>query len=1258
MRLYKRIASIVLCFAMLLVYAPTTVLAAEAVSYVDYTWNEEEQKLTSEDKTVTEYTVVGETTTTMSTGWYVVSGEVTVSERIAVEGTVHLILTDGAHLTAREGISVNEENKLYIYARSSDEGAMGKLTATTTDYYNAVIGSDEYNYAGTIVINGGNVNVTASYNGAGIGSARGRSGYDITINAGKVTATASFGSAAIGSGNCGTTSTEGRLGDTRSIAIHGGAVEATVTESYGAAIGGGSYFDGGDITITGGSVKAVSGESGAAIGGGKDGNGGNITITGGTVTATYNNTIYAVAAIGSGYRGEDAGNILITGGNVNATSQMGSGIGAGYDTTTGSITILGGEVTATGTGSQYSNISAGEDGSMMLLDGNTVNVTGNHTLSVDYTLSEETILNISQDASLTIPENVTLTLSEDATIINNGTLTNYGTINCYTHVGGTPTCTTPDTCTICGESYYKNHTSGNYSASGNILTDSCTICGTELGKAAIEAEDSTYNTFPHIATVTTTGTFASADFTIQYIKEGETTSSAIAPTNAGTYTAKIEYNGVMIETEFTIAKAEPKADMFTFTAPSSLTYDGTCKDAIVTVKNGITGMGEVIILYYTTSNGITYEKQPIGAGNYTVQIRVLEGSNYAAAIEDNLTNDDWTFTIIDEMAPIGEITIGTNSWTTFLDTITFGLFFNDTVDVTITANGTGSSVAKVEYLLSTEDLSNSSMPADGWTTLTAESGKYNFSIDPRYKGAVYARITDEAGNVAVINSDGIVVYEDCVITPNAVDYVYKSNANCVVQITENENTFAYLTDAEGTTIEAENYTVEDGKLTLKADYLRTLKTGEYTYKIYMNPLSVTGKTVEYTFTVNVKPSPLTIVEVEATDRVYDGTKQVTITNLTLSGIKDTDDVKVSFSGLTGTLSSANAGTYTAVTIDDLALLDILTGNDAANYEVEYVSGTEIPTEVTISKAVATVTKAPTANALIFNAKAQALVSVGTTNDGTFMYSLSENGEYTASIPTATEIGDYTVWYYVKGDANHADSAKASVKVTIAEGPHIENEEGKMGWDAILDEVEDVLTSEEENTVVVDMNGQSVVPADVLEEIKGKDIEVKFDLGDGIVWTVNGADITGTTLEDIDFAVTVNTDEKPNTNIPVEVINKVTGENTHVEISLAHDGEFGFTAVLSLNLDAENAGLFANLYYYNPTKQAMEFICADEIAADGTTDLTFTHASDYTIVIDEEPANAEKPDVPQTGDSTDITLWAMLLMAGLGLVAFGQKRRTR
>ncbi len=58
----------------------------------------------------------------------------------------------------------------------------------------------------------------------------------------------------------------------------------------------------------------------------------------------------------------------------------------------------------------------------------------------------------------------------------------------------------------------------------------------------------------------------------------------------------------------------------------------------------------------------------------------------------------------------------------------------------------------------------------------------------------------------------------------------------------------------------------------------------------------------------------------------------------------------------------------------------------------------------------------------------------------------------------------------------------------------------------------------------------------------------------------------------------------------------------MQLSLSHEGEFGFTAVLTLKLDKENSGLFANLFYYNKTKGEMEFICLDRIAEDGTVKL--------------------------------------------------------
>lgn len=157
-----------------------------------------------------------------------------------------------------------------------------------------------------------------------------------------------------------------------------------------------------------------------------------------------------------------------------------------------------------------------------------------------------------------------------------------------------------------------------------------------------------------------------------------------------------------------------------------------------------------------------------------------------------------------------------------------------------------------------------------------------------------------------------------------------------------------------------------------------------------------------------------------------------------------------------------------------------------------------------------------------------------------------------------------------------------------------------------------------------MNGSTVVPGEVLNEIKGKDVTIIFDMGNGITWSVDGQSIIGDRIGDIDFTVKTGTNT-----IPVDVINNVTGECYSKQISLSYDGEFGFTAVLSINMEASNAGLYANLFYYNEKTGEMEFICYDEIAADGTAELVFTHASDYAIVIDKEPMNVASNETTDT-----------------------------
>ena len=176
-------------------------------------------------------------------------------------------------------------------------------------------------------------------------------------------------------------------------------------------------------------------------------------------------------------------------------------------------------------------------------------------------------------------------------------------------------------------------------------------------------------------------------------------------------------------------------------------------------------------------------------------------------------------------------------------------------------------------------------------------------------------------------------------------------------------------------------------------------------------------------------------------------------------------------------------------------------------------------------------------------------------------------------------------------------------------PYIKDDSGKEGWDVIKPQLEEAKSGD---TVTVAMNGTTVVPKDVIDSIKGKDTTLVLDMGNGLSWKIYGKDITGA-AGDIDFGVTVGADAGKS--IPVDVINNVTGERYSINLTLAYDGELGFTATLTVNMESKNAGLYANLFYYNEQTGELEFICAGQIDPDGNVALVFTHASDYTIVVD-------------------------------------------
>lgn len=111
--------------------------------------------------------------------------------------------------------------------------------------------------------------------------------------------------------------------------------------------------------------------------------------------------------------------------------------------------------------------------------------------------------------------------------------------------------------------------------------------------------------------------------------------------------------------------------------------------------------------------------------------------------------------IVDSTAPTAEITVKGNSWSKFVDKITFGLFFNETQDVTITANDAGSGVDRIYYYLSDTPLTLEQVKALADTNWTEYAGKFSISAEQKY--VVYAKVTDNWGNATYISSDGLIL---------------------------------------------------------------------------------------------------------------------------------------------------------------------------------------------------------------------------------------------------------------------------------------------------------------------------------------------------------------------------------------------------------------------------------------------------------------------------------------------------------------------
>lgn len=168
------------------------------------------------------------------------------------------------------------------------------------------------------------------------------------------------------------------------------------------------------------------------------------------------------------------------------------------------------------------------------------------------------------------------------------------------------------------------------------------------------------------------------------------------------------------------------------------------------------------------------------------------------------------------------------------------------------------------------------------------------------------------------------------------------------------------------------------------------------------------------------------------------------------------------------------------------------------------------------------------------------------------------------------------------------------------------------------------------SLTIDMKGTTTLPKDILGAIKGKDVNIILDMGSGIKWSINGKSVTKIS-GNVNMGVGIGKGS-----ISADVLNKLSGERYNVTMRLMHNGEFGFTAVLSVALRKQDAGLFANLFYSNKTTKLLEYVASALIGEDGTTGFEFTHASDYAIVVDDHPLDEGRVTANVDGSSVKLT----------------------
>ena len=989
---------------------------ADGISYLD---------ATGAQQSCTNYTTVESNSTDWNNAWYVVSSNTTIADRITVSGTVNLILVDGATLTASKGITVGSNATFNVYAQTNDEATMGALVADATNdnvQYNAGIGGVENADAGTITINGGKINAIG-FVGAGIGSGGGTSTVGtITINGGIVTAhdSQSYG-AGIGGGFSG-----GKAG---TINLNGGVINAA---------GIGSGYMGGDCSITVNisdgvkKIVATPVQGGACIGKGKSASG-SVTVNfisgGNIVTGDAKDAVFYDTGEGAQRQVRaKAMNHAVTmsddlKANITATSEYAFAgetvtltLGTAVDATT--LSVNGGAVATTDAGNRQYTFTM-PDGDV------TVTATLLQTYAVSLPANMEVVsATNAADADGKYITGTTVTFKASfpyaASNVSDGTSTLEPDAN------GIYTVTVADADVTITATVERSATidltdaPGDFNAiEGDVLTGTTSHTVTIADGAGITLSGATISggiVCEGTATITLVGTNSVNVNNVSASSMHKTVGIQIG--GSGT-TLTIRGDGSLTATGGSQAAG----------IGLGRTWDDNATGGSIVIEGGtVNASGDIGIGIGTVGNSQTATIDGISIKGGTVSASLGKGYIY-----NGCTATVGYIKIYDtiDMVDASKIT----------ESVTY---MHDDTDVTASASDyfTISENGDRRIIVPKDDTDYTITIADGiehGTLTVAETAKYMETVTvtatPAFGYRFVRLIVKDAQNNDVASTNNTFQMPKGGATVSAV---FEQGVH---------GTTEFVWGYPGPDSFVNEATIYDGVTTVNIQNTEVpyniLKYEEYTYSKFLLDNNTYDANIPYAGGTGE------FVSTNGTNFNVPYNGQTGYYDVTLTDVGN-GKWSVSILKTVGQMDVVPDQTYTGseITPEPLVLAGSLNLTKGTDYEYSYTNNTNVGTatvtvafmgdysslgsvekEFTISKATPAVT-APTAIAdLVYTGSSQALVTAGTTDFGSLLYS-TDGSTYSAGIPTGTDAGTYTVYYKVEGSDNWNAVEPQTVEVTI------------------------------------------------------------------------------------------------------------------------------------------------------------------------------------------------------------------------------------